>query len=88
MPPSPHERVLVIGDADRQVQSTVCQVLPAAQVVSVASVFDGIAELTAGEFSTVLAAAEPIERRPETAVRTLRELTGAGRLVLFGHPTL
>jgi GGDEF domain-containing protein len=88
MPPLTPERVLVIGDADRQVQSTVFQVLPAAQVVSVASVFDGIAELTTGQFSTVLAAAEPIERRPETAVRTLRELTGAGRLVLFGHPTL
>ncbi len=50
--------------------------------------FDGIAELTARPFDTVLAAAEPIERRPESAVRTLRELTGSGRLLLFGHPTL
>lgn len=82
------ERILVIGDSDRQLQATVRDALPAAQVVSVASVFDGIAELSAGEFSTVLAAAEPIERRPEDAVRTLRELTGRGRLVLFGHPTL
>ena len=29
-----------------------------------------------------------MERRPEAAVRVLRELTGDGRLVLFGHPTL
>ncbi len=82
------ERILVIGDNDRQLQATVRDAMPAAQVVSVTSVFDGIAELSAGEFSTVLAAAEPIERRPEDAVRTLRELTGRGRLVLFGHPTL
>jgi GGDEF domain-containing protein len=83
-----YERVLVIGDSDRQVQAAVHEALPAAQVVAVSSVFDGIAELSAGDFSAVLAAAEPIERRPEAAVKTLRELTGAGRLVLFGHPTL
>ena len=39
-------------------------------------------------YTTVFAAAEPIERRPEAAVRTLRELAGVGRLVLFGHSTL
>lgn len=39
-------------------------------------------------FTTVLAAADTIERRPEAAVRALRELAGASRLVLFGQPTL
>ena len=82
------DRVLLIGDTDRHVQAAVRDALPMSQVVSVANMFDGIAELATGEFATVLAAAEPIERRPEAAVRTLRDLTGAGRLVLFGHPTL
>ena len=54
------------------------------------TVFDGIAELAgareAGGYTTVIAAIDPIERRPEAAVRALRELTGGGRLVLFGLP--
>src|SRR3954471_242250 len=82
------ERVILIGDTDRQVQGALLQALPGAQVTSVATVFDGIAELTSNSFSTVLAAAEPIERRPEAAVKTLRDLSAGGRLVLFGHPTL
>ncbi len=64
-----------------------CSPAPA-QVVSVVNFFDGIAELVNRAYNTVLAAAEPIERRPESAVRTLRQLTGDGRLLLFGHPTL
>ena len=57
------------------------------------SVFDGIAELgaavgSAAPFTTVIAAAEPIERRPEAAVRALRDLAGDGRLVLFGPATM
>ncbi|HLL90219.1 MAG TPA: GGDEF domain-containing protein [Tepidisphaeraceae bacterium] len=86
-----HERVLLIGDEDRQVQSALAQAMPAAQIVPVGSVFDAIAELTAagaGAYTAVAAAAEPIERRPEAAVRALRELTGDGRLLLFGHSTL
>jgi two-component system cell cycle response regulator len=82
------ERVLLIGDTDRRVQGALAAGVPGAQVTSVAGVFDGIAELTANAYSAVLVAAEPIERRPEAAVRTLRELAGDGRLVLFGHPTL
>jgi len=38
--------------------------------------FDGIAELANGGYSAVLAAAEPIERRPEAAVRTLASTCG------------
>jgi two-component system cell cycle response regulator len=82
------DRILLIGDARHDLQPAVLAASPGAHVVSVPSVFDGIAELSARRYTTVLAAAEPIERRPESAVRTLRELTGDGRLLLFGHPTL
>src|SRR5947207_1776066 len=81
------ERILLIGDVDRQIQSALVQTLPGAQVTSVAGVFDGIAELSQSRYTTVLAAAEPIQRRPEQAVRSLRELAGDGRLLLFGNPS-
>jgi GGDEF domain-containing protein len=81
------ERILLIGDLDRQIQSALVQTLPAAQVTAVPGVFDAIGELVAGRYSTVLAAAEPIQRRPEEAVRALRELAGDGRLLLFGNPS-
>ena len=84
----PFENVLVIGDADRQVQGALAQALPNANVTAVASVFDGIAEMTANRYTTVLASAEPIERRPEAAVQTLRQLAGEGRLVMFGQSSL
>jgi two-component system cell cycle response regulator len=83
-----NERVLLIGDAQNDVQEAVYRALPEAQVVAVSNIFDGIVELRAGGYTTILAAVEPIERRPDAAVRTLRELAGASRLVLFGHPTL
>lgn len=83
-----HERVLLIGDAHREVHDALMRAVPSAQVTGVATLFDGIAELAGGRFTTVLAAAEPLERRPEAAVKTLRELAGDARLVLFGHPTL
>src|SRR3954471_17180441 len=82
------ERILLIGDQDRQVQGALSQTLPGAQITSVGGMFDGIAELSGGGYSTILAAAEPIERRPEAAVKTLRQLAGDARLMLFGHPTL
>jgi len=83
-----HQRVLLIGDVDRQMYSTVTQAMPQAEVKSVNTLFDGIAELSVEHYTTVLASVEPMERRPESAVRTLRELSGDGRLLLFGHPTL
>lgn len=82
------ERILLIGDTQRELHAALAQAMPGAQVVSVANFFDGIAELSNRKYTAVLAAAEPIERRPESAVKTLRELTGPGRLLLFGHPTL
>src|SRR5437762_2015958 len=82
------ERVLIIGDGQRQVRAALAAALPTAQIVEVSDYFDGIGEVGSGAFTAVLAAAEPIERRPEAAVRTLRSLAGDARLVLFGHPTL
>jgi GGDEF domain-containing protein len=84
----PFENVLVIGDADRQVQGAIAQALPNANVTAVPSVFDGIAEMSANRYTTVLAAAEPIERRPEAAVKTLRQLAAESRLVMFGQSSL
>jgi PleD family two-component response regulator len=82
------ERILLIADGDRHVAGALQQAVPSAQITSVDTVFDGVAELAEGSFTTILAAAAPIERRPEAAVRTLRELAGDSRLLLFGHPTL
>jgi GGDEF domain-containing protein len=83
-----HERVLLIGDTQHEVEGAVLEAVPTAQVTSVPTLFDGIAELAGGRFTTVLAAAEPLERRPEAAVRNLREMAGDARVLLFGHPTL
>jgi PleD family two-component response regulator len=82
------ERILLIADGDRQLCAAIERAAPSAQVTSVASIFDGVAELAEGSFTTIFAAAAPIERRPEAAVRTLRELAGDSRLLLFGNPTL
>jgi GGDEF domain-containing protein len=82
------ERVLLIGDVQRQMQAALAQALPGAQIAAAATLFDGIAELSGGSYTAVLAAAEPMERRPEAAVRVLRELAGDGRLILFGQPAL
>lgn len=82
------ERILLVGDSDRHVHACLTQALPMAQVTAVPTIFDAIAELAHGRYTTVLAAAEPIERRPEAAVRALRSMCGEGRLLLFGHPTL
>lgn len=82
------ERVLLIGDSQRQIQAAIAQTMPGVQVTAVSSYFDGVAELTGGQYTAVLAAVEPIERRPEAAMRTLRQLAPEARVVLFGHPTL
>jgi GGDEF domain-containing protein len=84
----PRERVLLIGDDNRQLHTALTQAIPVAQITHAPNYFDGIAELANGSFTAVLGAAEPIERRPEAAVQTLRQLAGESRVLLFGHPTL
>src|SRR5687768_4954201 len=84
---SAHENVLLIGDSRRDVQRALSQAAPGIRITCVETVFDGIAELSNHDgagYTTVIAAAEPIERRAESAVRTLRELTPEGKVVLFG----
>jgi two-component system cell cycle response regulator len=88
MSPVAQENVLLIGDQDRQIADALLQANPGAQLTSVPTYFDGLAELVSKHYTTVLAAAEPIERRPEAAVRTLRQAAGEGRIVLFALPTL
>ena len=86
--PAPFEQVLLIGDTDRSVENALSQAISTATVTAVPTYFDAIAELTANRYTAVLASAEPIERRPEAAVQTLRQLAGEGRLILFGQPSL
>src|SRR5689334_6095663 len=83
------ERILLIGDAQHELDVALATAAPSAQVTRVENVFDAIAELGARDYSAIVVNAEPIERRPEAAVRTLRGLVGnGGRNILFGHPTL
>src|SRR3982751_2362264 len=63
------DRILLIGDIDRQLQGAVMRVLPSAKVTSIPGMFDGIAELANNRYSTVLPGAGPIGRRPEAAVK-------------------
>ena len=69
-------------------RSALAQALPSARITAVGSYFEAIAELSGNRYSAILAAAEPIERRPEAAVKTLRQLAGDGRVILFGQPSL
>lgn len=77
------ENILVVGDRDRRMQSAVASALPTAAVTAVQSIFDAIAELHAGMFSGVLVNTDPMEPRPESAARALREAAGEGRIVLW-----
>jgi two-component system cell cycle response regulator len=88
MPRIGQEKVLLIADPQRDVHGALIAAIPSATVTAVNDYFDGIAELTANQYTTIVASAEPIERRPEAAVRQLRELAGEGRLILFGQPSL
>ena len=83
-----HEHILLIADTDRDVETALVQASPTARITRIDNFFDAIAELADNDYTTVVTNAEPIERRPEAAIRTLRELMGDGRIILFGHPTL
>jgi GGDEF domain-containing protein len=82
------EHILLIGDARRELEPALALAAPTARVTRAETLFDAIADAPAAGYSTVVANTEPIERRPEAAVKMLRELAGEGRVVLFGHPTL
>jgi GGDEF domain-containing protein len=83
------EKILLIGDRDRNVHESIALALPDVPIVRASSVFDGLAELHSQPFSAVVAAVEPIERRPEPAVLAMRSLLGdRARLLLFGNSTL
>jgi GGDEF domain-containing protein len=82
------DHILLIGDRDRHVHEAIETAMPDARIVRAQNVFDGIAELHAQPFSAVISSVEPIERRPEPAVATIRQLIGRGRVILFGHTTL
>ena len=82
------KKILLIGDAKSEVRAMLDQAAPSAEVTVAATIFDGLAELVGTRYAAVLANAEPIERRPEAAVKQLRELAGESRLLMFGTPTL
>jgi GGDEF domain-containing protein len=85
---STDQSVLLIGAADRQLHSALAGAIPGASVRHVPNIFDGIAELSHERYGAVLVAAEPISRRPEAAVRTLRDLAGDSRVILYGDAGL
>src|SRR4051794_7757693 len=68
------EKVLLIAAAQRDVHAALIAAIPSATITAVNDYFDAIAELTANPYTTVLAAAEPVERRPEAAIRAIRDL--------------
>jgi len=82
-----NEHILVIGDRERRMQTSVASALPAASVTSVQSVFDALAELHAGVYSGVLVNVDPLESRPDAATRALREASGEARLVVYSDPS-
>ncbi len=88
MPRIGQEKVLLIADPQRDVHAALIAALPSATVTAVNDYFDAIAELSANQYTTVFASAEPVERRPEAAIRAIRELVGDGRLILFAQPSL
>jgi two-component system cell cycle response regulator len=82
------ERILLVADAHDQMRAPLAAAAGDAQIVSVPSYFDAMAELAAGPCSAVLAAVEPIQRRPEAAIRSLRGVGPDARIILFAEPML
>ena len=73
------ERVLLIGDTASVLRPELLQLMPPEAVTSVESVFDGIAEMGGSSgtgYTAIMAAVEPIERRPEAAVRAASRSRG------------
>ena len=84
-------RVLVVGDADGSIRSALVAAMPAARVETAENAFEAVLALGEGEYAAVLAGLDLVRRRPEAAVRALRQGLGEGsgrRLVLFGGDDL
>src|SRR5438128_438321 len=59
-----HERILLIADSRREIEPVLVSAIPSAQVTRVETFFDGIAELSGGGYTAVVAAAEPMLQHP------------------------
>lgn len=82
------DHLLCVADGDGMMQSAASQAIPGAKISTVQSWFEAIDFLTRNRVTAILASAEPIERRPESAVRTLRQMSADSRIILFGDPSL
>ena len=69
-------RILLIGEAAERDALRSLGGAARSEITTTPTVFDAITELTAGEYTAVFCPAEPIERRPESAVATLRSVAG------------
>ena len=78
------EHFLLIGDRLQEVEGALVKAIPDAMITRAENVFDAVADQYGNKFTAVVVNAEPMERRPEAAVRTLRELAGNARVILFG----
>ena len=79
------EHFLLIGDSLHEVEGALMKAIPDATITRAENVFQAITDQIGNKFTAVVVNAEPMERRPEAAVKTLRELAGNGRVILFGQ---
>ena len=90
--PAFQRRVLLVGDADGHLRQTIAEADPSAEVVSVETNFDALAEAAGSDaaYHAVLASLSGFDLRPEAAMAALREATLEGpngeatRLILVG----
>lgn len=79
------ESVLVISGSG-EVASAVEAALPGSQVERVGDWFEGLSRLHHRTFDALLADGSQIKRRPDAALRRLRDAAGDSRVVLMVHP--
>lgn len=78
--------VLVVGEAISAGEALLAA-LPGVRVEHVPDYFQALTRLQVRSFDAVLAPTAPIRRRPEAAIRRLREAAPQARLVLVADPT-
>jgi GGDEF domain-containing protein/CheY-like chemotaxis protein len=79
--------VLVIGGEGASVGGAVESAFPGVVVERVADWFEGLSRLHHRTFDALLADASQIRRRPDAALRRLRDAAGESRVVLMVQPT-